>query len=567
MGSKKRMTFGKRVARRRLRHGLVVALLVSGCGDDSAPADVASDTVLTGDTVLTDDTWGADDTSVADTSVADDAAADTAVADGDTSSPGGDAAPDISEPAFVVPPASCMPGDAGAAALVRLGEVDVQANGLHLLNIVEDPGTGLLWTVGKGGLIGLSVSGDTTTQVVRFPSGQGSRTYEQVAVNGAGVAAVANRGDNTQNNNNTFAGVALIDISDLSGVTQLAAIDIDDAGAMAFHGTLLYVTRYTGSLAVFDVSAPSAPVLVTEVDGLGTPWDLQVVGDIAYIADNSMGLVTVDLSTPDAPVIGPAVPTSGGGLGIAVDDLGAEGRRVYLAAGSAGLEVFEHAGDSTPVQLAHVELGQAAVSVSVDGGVAFVTTQESVAAVDVREPANPVLLGLHPTPSWAMGVHNRAGRAWVADWNDVRIVDADVDARVPYLETSQDELYFSSDGTQTLSLTNRGGGELIISGMSSADPRVGLLVDTLTVAPGETASVLVSYAEGTGSAVDTALCIATNDPTRSTLALPIADASSGSSVLVGETAPGFVLPDLNGEFHSLADQQGHPVVLVYFATW
>lgn len=36
---------------------------------------------------------------------------------------------------------------------------------------------------------------------------------------------------------------------------------------------------------------------------------------------------------------------------------------------------------------------------------------------------------------------------------------------------------------------------------------------------------------------------------------------------VGELAPGFNLPDLEGEMHSLADLKGRVVVLNYWATW
>jgi peroxiredoxin len=36
---------------------------------------------------------------------------------------------------------------------------------------------------------------------------------------------------------------------------------------------------------------------------------------------------------------------------------------------------------------------------------------------------------------------------------------------------------------------------------------------------------------------------------------------------VGEAAPNFLLPDLDGNLHELIQQLGKPVVLCYFATW
>jgi peroxiredoxin len=36
---------------------------------------------------------------------------------------------------------------------------------------------------------------------------------------------------------------------------------------------------------------------------------------------------------------------------------------------------------------------------------------------------------------------------------------------------------------------------------------------------------------------------------------------------LGQRAPDFSLPDLDGAVHTLSAQAGAPVVLVYFATW
>jgi len=42
---------------------------------------------------------------------------------------------------------------------------------------------------------------------------------------------------------------------------------------------------------------------------------------------------------------------------------------------------------------------------------------------------------------------------------------------------------------------------------------------------------------------------------------------SGTGVALGNDAPDFVLEDLDGNSHRLSEQLGHPVVLVFFATW
>ena len=47
----------------------------------------------------------------------------------------------------------------------------------------------------------------------------------------------------------------------------------------------------------------------------------------------------------------------------------------------------------------------------------------------------------------------------------------------------------------------------------------------------------------------------------------LSTSSSGTSVLIGQAAPDFVLQDTLGGYHTLSEQLGKPVVLLFFATW
>ena len=78
--------------------------------------------------------------------------------------------------------------------------------------------------------------------------------------------------------------------------------------------------------------------------------------------------------------------------------------------------------------------------------------------------------------------------------------------------------------------------------------------------------VKLDYAND-GADLESTLCIASNDPDEPVQQVTLASSSSGSSVLIGEMAPNFNLPDLDGNYLELARQIGKPVVLSYFATW
>ena len=70
-----------------------------------------------------------------------------------------------------------------------------------------------------------------------------------------------------------------------------------------------------------------------------------------------------------------------------------------------------------------------------------------------------------------------------------------------------------------------------------------------------------------GGPLQTTLCLASNDPDESQAEVEVHTGGGGVIGEVGRPAPDFVLTDLDGESHRLSEHLGHPVVLVYFATW
>ena len=117
-----------------------------------------------------------------------------------------------------------------------------------------------------------------------------------------------------------------------------------------------------------------------------------------------------------------------------------------------------------------------------------------------------------------------------------------------------------------LRVANLGGGDLVLEGLTVADPRVTAEVSRVEVPTGESSRVRLTYSGG--GALDTELCLQTNDPDEPLLGLRLRDAPSGiDRDYLGTPAPDFDLEDLDGTPRRLSDQRGHPVVLVYFATW
>jgi hypothetical protein len=86
------------------------------------------------------------------------------------------------------------------------------------------------------------------------------------------------------------------------------------------------------------VSNPAAPAELAAVDTNGRSIDLQLVGDLLYVADDGSGLVLYDVSNPLLPVFAGGSTTPGLATGVAV-----VGDFAYVAdwAPLSGIRVFD----------------------------------------------------------------------------------------------------------------------------------------------------------------------------------------------------------------------------------
>ena len=316
---------------------------------------------------------------------------------------------------------------------------------------------------------------------------------------------------------------------------------------------------HTGALVTYR--SGSELVEVGRLEGLGNPWTLEVVDDLAYVADNSQGLQVVDLSDPAEPSLVATVATTGGAQDIVVD-----GDHAYVAVGSKGVEVFSLADPTAPASVTTVTTGGPVVGVHAADGLLWATDQHRVAVYSLDDPAAPVQQGALETDEWAMHPCSVGDRAWSAEWGWFASYRLDSSTTAPDAQLSHETLTFATgDASTQLTLTNRGGADLELVGGSVSDTRFELVGDQSALAPGESTTVDVVFTDD-GAEVDAVLCLATNDPDEPLLEVPLVSGSS-SSIAIGQPAVDFLLEDTHGELHQLSDHYGQPILLAFFATW
>ncbi len=437
--------------------------------------------------------------------------------------------------------------DAQSGSFYELADLEVLAD------------RGLVLAVGQGGLIVFDVSGDAPTLSDQFPWDAQDRFLKLEPLSGDRVAV-------TNWNDNFRARLAVFDVSDPTLVVERGSSDLTKPVGMGWVDPYLAVLGLDGTLTVVDLTDSDDLVTVATATGLATPYELEVVDSWGYVADTQLGLVTVDLSDPTAPMI---VGAHDGAVG--AWDLAADETTIHVALGGGGVAIFDREDPAAPALVSVIDDIGSIGGVSVAGDLLAAVSHQDLVLIDVSDPSAPSPLGKQRNQHFGLAVELTDERVYVADWGYMSVWDHDRSIVSPEADIESSTLYFyDGDGTRALEVTNLGADTLTLTGAEVSDPRLAFHADELALAPGESTDVVLSFVDdGSETPLDAELCLATNDPDEPVVTVPVvATSDEGVSVLaVGQPAPDFTLEDLDGNVHRLSDQLGHPVVLVWFATW
>ncbi len=447
------------------------------------------------------------------------------------------------EPEPVPLAAHCDPGVSATDPLSETSFLSVTSAepGNPFMEIVDvDLVDGAAWAAGQGGLVVADLDG-AGSLTERFRDPGAGRFHRVELLPEVDAVALAHRDQ----------GLAFRPIENLA-TTLLQTVGAGLEG-LAAVGNRLYVSdRDRAGVVVLDVTDPSRAVEVGFGVGGSNSWELAAGDGALYAADHVGGVLIYDLAEPDAPVFVGAADTLVGVLEVEVD-----GGFLYAAAGAGGVRIYSLADPLELLLVATVATGGSAVSAAVDSGVLWVAEHDAVSVHDVSDPARPTPLGRDDTRQFALAVDAAGAAAVVGDWGYVEAWSIDASVSAPALDVPRLSLT-GGDGVVEVVLTNRGNGSLELRGALAAGAQVFAGVDV--VEPGRSTTLTVRF----DGAPPASVCLATNDPDAATVTFSI-DAPAISPI--GDPAPDFALPSLDGETLRLSDQLGHPVVLAYFATW
>ncbi len=310
-----------------------------------------------------------------------------------------------------------------AGALITVGELDISSGGV---TIAERDGLAYIGAERRG-LVIADISNPSAPVEVGAIAYPGMRIRDIALSGGLAYLAV---GSNKQPSS-----LRIVDISDPTAPVEIGVFEVPgQASGIAVVDHLAYLTVQSpqglsliafdppdvgpSSLRVFDVANPSTATQVGRVDFIGAPSEIQVVGDLAYIAD-SVGLRTIDVSEPTAPVEIDLAASSG-----EPNSLTIAGGLAYVAyhgpsRAPGGLSVFDLSDPKAPIEIGYVPLVYDAWDIAVEGGWAYLATERSgLWAIDVSNPEAPIARGRITTPFGAVAALAVAdGIAYVIDTN------------------------------------------------------------------------------------------------------------------------------------------------------
>jgi hypothetical protein len=285
-----------------------------------------------------------------------------------------------------------LPGYAGAPAPLDL---TFRAGGI-LPNVTANHIVGdgdYLWAYGSGGDIGLVKLMDVSdpfnpvdlgqVQATPLPDYSGSDSYFYMAAQYPLVFIQSEE---------FFEGY---DFSDPSAPVQIGPWPTGDVAYLHKSGSRLYAWGYGSQsrVFVFDVSAPATPTL------LGSTPDINFYADRFFGHGNTLFMIDYGtLTAMDATDANNISEQGSFGPGGRIEDIDIEGNLAFLACRDVGLRIIDVTDPNAMVEIGSFMGGLSmldADEISVDGNRAYLSVDSVIHALDVTDPTTPVELGAY----------------------------------------------------------------------------------------------------------------------------------------------------------------------------
>lgn len=240
-----------------------------------------------------------------------------------------------------------------------------------------------------------------------------------------------------------WSGWTALDITQPDAITWLGAAApggyIND---IAVGSNRVYAYSYSG-LYIYDTTDMATPVLAGTLAGVNTPWRVDAVANLVYLADGAGGMRIIDATSPASPVQRGTYATASEAVAVTVVS-----NRAYISDYGTAMRIVDVSDPDHPVLLGSYLSGSVIYDIRVVGTLAYLAcSYGGIDIVDVSNPAAPTRAAAYASVTGdARGLDVEANRVWVACPGEglrtleVQYVDADGDG----LPDDWERLFFGS---------------------------------------------------------------------------------------------------------------------------
>ncbi len=195
------------------------------------------------------------------------------------------------------------------------------------------------------------------------------------------------------------AGLLLVDVTMPSSPSISATLETPGlAKAVAVRSGLAYIADWY-DFCIADVCVPEVPQIIGLISGLDHVYDVEVSGDYAYLGVWGSGLLVVDVSDPTQPLLVAQIELPGIPEGVAIC-----GSTVYVADWKSGVHIVDVSNPLAPIHTMSVPTTYRSRDVEVADGFAYVVYTKGIQVLDVTSPPEPVIVGQMPVEVYGAAV-------------------------------------------------------------------------------------------------------------------------------------------------------------------
>jgi peroxiredoxin len=300
----------------------------------------------------------------------------------------------------------------------------------------------------------------------------------------------------------------------------------------------VYVALHDRGIGVYETSRGDPLRSLSRVGGddtiVANAYDIEVVGDLAYVLDEQAGLYVLDVA--DRGRFAEVGHLFLGGL---ARDLRVDGDYAYIAAGAAGLLIVDVSDPTAPALVSQTPTHGTAVRVGYDDDRVSVAAWNDTRVYDVSDRARPAIIGaarleqtleyttadgdtLHPDiTSRVLGTEIHGDTLFVGDWRTPYTFAIHADRVAPYLVLPEDVFYMGignvkvgATGSYEIRAENQGTADLTVYEALAEGQGFDMTPAEARIPPGGEVTFAITYTAETTEEARAIIRIRSDDPTQ-----------------------------------------------------